>query len=394
MPLPVRSLLPATFLLLVAAGSPLWTQTATLRDITVIPEGRGASITFLMNGKASVVVVEKLGERTAQVRMKSMAATSAALSSARIRPGVVGIKAHIERRDVLVTNVIFDRHIRAIAVTKREVGRIVVHVTLSGSESRPAPGSPSAANEPPQVRSQTPRNRWSLTTIVIDAGHGGKDPGAVGLGGIQEKDVTLAVALELRRRIRIGMPGVNVVMTRSDDSFVELYRRGQIANANEGRLFLSIHCNSMPARPHPARGYEVYILRPGRSDDAARVAAAENGAIKFEGDLQRYSGGTEAAIMATMAQSAFVRYSEEAADRIRSSLKGATSIPDRGVHQAGFLVLVGASMPAVLVELGYLSNERDARVLNSAGGRKKLAGAIYDGIRSFDRYYSESIGRR
>ncbi len=391
MPLPVRSLILAALLLVTGADVPLWGQTAALRDIAVMPGGRGASITFLLNGKAAVVVVEKKGERAAQVRMKSLSATSAALSSATVRPGVASIRSRIERGDVLVTDVVFDARVKSIAVTNRESGRVTVQVVLSTS-NRSSPATGSANEADPRPSGTTRRNRWSLTTVVIDAGHGGKDPGAIGLGGVREKDVTLAVALEVRKRIRAGMPGVKVIMTRADDSFVELYRRGQIANAAEGRLFISIHCNSMPTRPNPATGHEVYILRPGRSDDAARVAAAENGAIRFEGNQQRYGGGTDAEIVATMAQTAFVRFSEEAADRIRSSLKGATSIPDRGVHQAGFLVLVGAAMPAVLIELGYLSNERDVRVLKSAGGRKKLAAAIYNGIRSFERYYSDSIG--
>lgn len=394
MTLPVRHSAPALLMLLVFSLTSVGAQTATLRDITVTPASDHARITFLLDGAAAVVVIEQKGRHTAQVRMKSLAAGPKALTSALAKPGVVSIKARIERADVLVTDVIFDRPVASLAVATRQPGKIVVRVLLKATTAseRGATGSVDRAKTGGHKGGD--RGRWSLSTIVIDAGHGGKDPGAIGLGNLQEKDVVLEVAHELKRRIRLGMPDVRVVMTRSDDSFVELYRRGRIANENDGRLFVSIHCNSMPTRPNPVSGHEVYILRPGRSAEAVRVAATENEAITFEGDRSRYSDGADTEIMAAMAQNAFVRLSEEAADRIREGMRGATRIPDRGVHQAGFLVLVGASMPAVLIELGYLTNEQDARILKSAAGRKALAGAIYSGIRSYRRYYSASISPR
>jgi len=351
-------------------------QTATLRDITVVRAGDIATATFLLEGSASVVVLDRVGLRRAQIRMKPLRAAPAALGSAQIRPGVAAIRARIERRDVLITDIDFVDSVSGLVVSERRSGRVVVRITLGRSERR----APSTA-----------RNQWSLSTIVIDAGHGGKDPGAIGLGGLREKDVTLAVAQELARLIRRGMPGMKVILTRNTDTFVELYRRGQIANENQGRFFISIHCNSMPTRPHPVSGFECYVLRPGRSSDAARVASAENGAIRYEADQRRYGEDPELEIVAAMAQSAFARYSEEAAHRLRQGLSGSTLIPDRGVHQAGFLVLVGAAMPAVLVELGYLTNAHDARVLRSPTGRKNLAAGLYRGIRAFERYYARTL---
>ncbi|MDH3253253.1 MAG: N-acetylmuramoyl-L-alanine amidase, partial [Ignavibacteria bacterium] len=116
------------------------------------------------------------------------------------------------------------------------------------------------------------RKRWMLDVIVIDPGHGGRDPGSIGTSGVREKDVTLGIGLKLGKLIRKQMRGVNVVYTRKDDSWVELYRRGQIANAAEGKLFISIHANSLRRKPSPTRGFEVYLLRPGRTAEAIEIA--------------------------------------------------------------------------------------------------------------------------
>jgi N-acetylmuramoyl-L-alanine amidase len=227
---------------------------------------------------------------------------------------------------------------------------------------------------------------------VIDPGHGGKDPGAIGIGGVREKDLTLAVAKHLRRELLRQLPGVRVVMTRDSDEFVELYRRGQIANERDGRLFISIHCNALPDSSRHINGFECYILRPGKSEDAARVAATENSAVRFESDPKKYEElAAESTIVASMAQSAFAQYSEIAAQAIRNQLRQKTPMKDRGVFQAGFFVLVGASMPGVLVELGYLSNERDAKALSTVAGRRKAAQAIATGIVRYRKHYNASL---
>lgn len=393
----MKQLVPLILLLpLLWVSSPAFAQgTVELRDITVTPGSGSASITFLLSGKVGTVVLEKKKNGRAQVRMKSVRAGKAALGSARVREGVRSVKAHIERKDVLVTNATFTREVTGMRVSRRDGESVVVEVTL-GKTSAPSKegsgdnsGSRQARGGSREARN---RNRWSLSTIVIDPGHGGKDPGAIGLHDVQEKDVTLSVSLKLRDEIRRRMPGVTVVMTRSDDRFIELYRRGQIANEREGRLFISVHCNSMPEKPHAASGFECYILRPGKSEDAARVLAAENSAVRFESDKAKYEEmSAESAIVASMAQSAFIRYSEEVAGAIRRAMRGKIGIPDRGVHQAGFYVLVGASMPSVLIELGYLSNEKDVKVLKSTSGQKKIAKAIFEGIRAYEKVYSASL---
>ena len=148
----------------------------------------------------------------------------------------------------------------------------------------------------------------------------------------------------------------------------------------------------MPEKPHPAKGFECWILRPGKSDDAARVASRENGVIQYESNRKRYDTlDAEIAILGGLAQSASARYSEQLASEIRSSMQSKTPLKDRGIHQAGFYVLVGASMPAVLVELGYVSNEDDVKTLKSSAGQRKMAKALAEGIRNFEKVYAESL---
>ncbi|MCW8849084.1 MAG: N-acetylmuramoyl-L-alanine amidase, partial [Melioribacteraceae bacterium] len=130
--------------------------------------------------------------------------------------------------------------------------------------------------------------KWKFNVIVLDAGHGGKDPGAIGLNGIKEKDINLAVVKELGALIKKNMKDVQVVYTREDDSFVELYKRGKIANEKKGNLFISVHCNSTAKKPTNANGFEVYLLRPGRTKEAIDIAEFENSVINYEDDPTRY----------------------------------------------------------------------------------------------------------
>ncbi len=237
------------------------------------------------------------------------------------------------------------------------------------------------------------RNRWKLDVIVIDAGHGGKDPGTTGVSGVQEKKVTLAVALQLGKLIEANLRDVGVVYTRKDDSFIELYRRTKIANDGGGKLFISIHCNSMERKPSSARGFEIYLLRPGKTEEAVNIAARENAVINLEeNSSDRYRKLTEEEfIMVTMAQSAYVKHSESFAEMAVRNLPASLRTNLSGVKQAGFYVLVGASMPNVLVETGYLSNRKEEKYLASAEGQKKIAESLFSGIRAYKKMYEASL---
>ena len=236
------------------------------------------------------------------------------------------------------------------------------------------------------------KEKWDFDVVVIDAGHGGKDAGAVGIGGLKEKDVNLAVALKLGKLIESNIKGVKVVYTRKTDTFIELYKRGQIANENKGKLFISIHCNSTPQKPTDASGTEIYLLRPGRTESAIKIAERENSVIKYEDNPSRYQKLTdENFILVSMAHSSYMKYSEKFSDYLNNNFINEPTIKARGVRQAGFYVLIGASMPGVLVESGFISNPHDAQILGSKNGQTKISSAIFEAIKKFKDYYDKVI---
>lgn len=219
--------------------------------------------------------------------------------------------------------------------------------------------------------------------IVIDAGHGGKDPGT-SAGSLREKDI----ALDIAKRVRDDLEerGFEVIMTRDKDVFIPLEQRAFIANSRDADLFVSIHVNA--ARNRKARGLETFYLNLATSADAAEVAARENASTgmvrmadvrKLVDQIVNHSRKEESRELATAMQAAMT-----------SSILGREEHPlNRGVKTAGFHVLLGAQMPAVLVEVGFVSNREEARQLRSASHRKKLASAIADGV---DRY-AETLGQ-
>jgi N-acetylmuramoyl-L-alanine amidase len=238
------------------------------------------------------------------------------------------------------------------------------------------------------------KEKWNFDVIVIDAGHGGKDFGAIGINGIKEKDVNLAIALKLGALIEKNMKGVKVVYTRDDDTFIELYRRGKIANEKGGKLFISVHCNSTPQKPSNATGNEVYLLRPGRTKEAISIAERENSVIKYEENPGRYQQLTdENFILVSMAHSSYMKYSEKYAELLSRQFSGDLNIQSRGVKQAGFYVLVGASMPSVLIETGFLSNKKDADYLGSKNGQQQYAESIFQSVKKFKDYYDQFIDK-
>ncbi|HEY4611426.1 MAG TPA: N-acetylmuramoyl-L-alanine amidase [Bacteroidota bacterium] len=240
------------------------------------------------------------------------------------------------------------------------------------------------------------RARWKMDVIVIDAGHGGKDPGTIGVTGTREKDVALAIALKLGKLLEQNLPDVKIVYTRKTDKFIELYRRTQIANEASGKLFISIHCNATERKPSNARGFEIYLLRPGKEESAIQIAERENSVVSLEEDYQqRYKKLTEEDfIILTMAQSAFVKHSESFAEITASTMAKHMNVRYTGVKQvkqAGFYVLVGASMPNVLVETGYLSNRTEEKTLKSPQGQTKIAEALLKGIQEYRRVYEKAL---
>ncbi len=227
---------------------------------------------------------------------------------------------------------------------------------------------------------QDVKARWLLDTVVLDAGHGGKDPGAVGKYGTKEKDVVLDITKRAGRLLEKS--GIKVVYTRDEDVFVPLLDRTKIANDVNGKLFVSIHTNANKNRK--VQGFETFLLRPGKSEDAIEVASRENSVINLEEFTDRYEElNGEALIMATMAQSMFMKESEDLASIMQMELDKKLDTPNRGVKQAGFYVLIGASMPNALVEVGFISNPSEEKRLRQSAHKQKIAEAIYQAIKHF-----------
>lgn len=221
--------------------------------------------------------------------------------------------------------------------------------------------------------------------VIIDPGHGGKDPGAIGYG-IREKDVVLGIGLKLGRLMNENYPEVHVVFTRSTDVFVPLIDRSKIANKNKADLFISIHANSggTPA----TTGTETFVLGLHRSKENLEVAKKENSVILLEEDYSKtYEGfdpnSSESYIMFELVQDIYMDQSLSFADAIQHQFKSRLSTSNRGVKQAGLLVLRQSSMPSVLVEAGFLSNHGEANYLSTEEGQRTIALSIFEAFKKF-----------
>lgn len=222
-----------------------------------------------------------------------------------------------------------------------------------------------------------------IKTIVLDAGHGGKDPGA---GNGKEKKYALDITLKLGSKIEEKYKNIKVIYTRDKDVFVPLHERAAIANKNKADLFISIHCN---ANPHSTslRGTETYIMGLHKTQENLDLAKAENNVILYEDNYSKsYKGYNPksplAHIMMANFQNAFMKQSLDFASKVEKNIvkQGHKS---RGVKQAGFIVIWETTMPSVLIETGYLTNSQDAKILATEAGRDKIAEAIF---KAFSEY--------
>lgn len=227
-------------------------------------------------------------------------------------------------------------------------------------------------------------------TIVLDPGHGGKDFGACE-NGAREKDINLAVAKKLQSLIEKELPDIKVVMTRSDDRYLTLQERADVANNKKGDLFMSIHVNSIDKKTRGreyTRGSSVYVLGLHRDQDNMKVAMRENAVIELESDYkEKYSGfdpsKDESYIIFEMAQKRNLGESIRVASDAQKELVSTSGRADRGVRQAGFWVLWATSMPAVLVELDFICNPESVKFMVSDKGVEKLANSLFNSIKKF-----------
>lgn len=231
-----------------------------------------------------------------------------------------------------------------------------------------------------------------IQTVVIDAGHGGKDAGAVGKKS-KEKEITLAVAKKTGEYIKKKYPDVKVIYTRTSDVFVELMERARIANRNNADVFISIHCNSVANSPKTG-GVETFIMGDHRNSANLAVAKRENASILYESNVEENYGGfdpnsTEAYIAFSFIQSEFKQHSLELAELVQSEMVNRAKRHDRGVQQAGFLVLYKTAMPSILVELGFISNPTEEAYMMSKDGQDVLASAIYRAFCTYKTNYEK-----
>ncbi|MFL5595406.1 MAG: N-acetylmuramoyl-L-alanine amidase [Gemmatimonadaceae bacterium] len=258
------------------------------------------------------------------------------------------------------------------------------------SSPRPSPSRP--VSRPPAVAKPVDRK-----LVVIDAGHGGPDNGMSGPIGTSpwfvEKDVTLGVAKKLATVLRAR--GVDVLMTRTTDTLIALADRGKIANSNHGDVFISIHVNApgyntaKAAREH---GFETYFLAEAKTEDERRVQDMENESVKFETGADAPKGDPLSFIITDMAQNEHLRESSDLAQTIQNGLIDVHPGPNRGVQQANFAVLRGSYMPAVLIEIGFGSNQSEATFLSDDDNQRMLARNIAQSVMAYLAHYDSRVG--
>lgn len=227
-----------------------------------------------------------------------------------------------------------------------------------------------------------------VKTIVIDPGHGGRDPGGVGKR-TKEKDIVLSIGLILEELINRYFPEVKVIMTRSEDVFVPLHERANIANKARADLFISIHCNIAPNRPNVS-GTETFVLGLHRAQENLEVAKRENAVIAMEEDFEQHYGGYDpnspvGHIIFSAYQNAYLGHSIRFASLVEQEFVNKAKRNSRGVKQAGFLVLRQATMPSVLVEAGFLSNSKEEEYLASLQGQREIALSILRAVQQYLR---------
>lgn len=225
-------------------------------------------------------------------------------------------------------------------------------------------------------------NAQEPITIVIDAGHGGKDCGT-SHNHIKEKDIVLDVALRIKAYFQVYSQSAKLILTRETDEFIPLHERSNIANKNKAEVFVSLHCNHFPNKS--VNGSEVYVMGLHTSEENLQVAKRENASILLEDNyMQTYEGydpnSDEGHILMNMFQFAYIDESIDFGQQLLNSLSEETSLRPRTVKQAGFVVLRQSAMPSSLVEIGFLSNPKDAKYLNSAEGRDEVASAIVQAL--------------
>jgi len=273
-----------------------------------------------------------------------------------------------------------------VAASSTSVARTPTTVAVESVRTPASPPRASSASKPSTRK-----------LVVVDAGHGGPDNGMTGPIGTPawfvEKDVTLSVAKKLAAALKAR--GVDVLMTRTTDTLIALSDRGRIANSNHGDVFISIHCNAPgynTAAGARERGFETYFLAEAKTEDERRVQDMENESVKFETGANAPKGDPLSFIITDMAQNEHLRESSDLAETLQTGLIDVHPGPNRGVQQANFAVLRGSYMPAVLIEIGFGSNQSEATYLSDEANQRALARNIAGSVIAYLGHYESRVG--
>jgi len=253
----------------------------------------------------------------------------------------------------------------------------------------PAPADPEADKALAQKVEELKKARNLI--VAIDAGHGGDDPGAIGHRRLQEADITLAIAKKLKAELD-QIPGISAVLTRTDDYFIPLRKRIELARKYQADLFVSVHCNA--SRDRDATGTEVYFLSlTGATDEASRSVAEAENAADLIGGVRPETGSDLLSILFDLRQNDTIRRSSEMAEQMIDALERDSRLQTRGVKQAGFVVLKAPEIPSILVETAFITNAREAAMLKDPQFQRKFAEMMADGIQAFKSQRDKSLGR-
>ncbi|HET7692531.1 MAG TPA: N-acetylmuramoyl-L-alanine amidase [Gemmatimonadota bacterium] len=331
-------------------------------SVSVTPAGDGSAITFWLDPGATLYAVAPL-RRPSGLEVVLLATPRGEVAT------MLASDVSVRRADVPRPHVEPDTRPEEPAVALR-TGDAPVVVEDAPREPAPIPVP------------HAPGDGW---TIVLDAGHGGRDAGAIGPNGVREKEVTLAVVRRLADRLG-GVPGVRVVLTRDRDEFVALGERTRIANREKADLFVSIHANS--AENRTAEGFETYFLSAAKTEDARRVARMENSAVRYENpSIDPESLGELNFILWDLAQNEYLRESSTQAESVQEEIDRRLALRSRGVKQAGFFVLNGAFMPAILFEMAFISNPKEESLLDDPAFQNRIADGLAESLLAhLDRY--------
>ncbi|MCB4792290.1 MAG: N-acetylmuramoyl-L-alanine amidase [Elusimicrobia bacterium] len=261
----------------------------------------------------------------------------------------------------------------------------VTGLVLSSSETvHITSAAPVAVSGLEPKQKAEPKINIKKIVLVLDAGHGGEDPGAVGQNGTEEKNINLAIVKELKTLFERNDPGVyEIVTTRNDDTFIPLVERTNLANEKKADLFICVHCNASIKKE--TKGFEIYFLSEKASDKEAQATAVlENSVLKLEGKPNKKREKLQE-LLWSLAVNEFINESSELCCFVGQEVTKRTKIENRGVRQAEFFVLRGAQMPAVLIECAFLSNLQEEAYLRTKKFQQKIADAIYDGIKQYEK---------